>query len=168
MTGRMRTIVVTVLCHGILAAVGAAAAGSRPGEDVARVLDDFHAAASEADGERYFGHFTPDAVYLGTDAGERWSVVEFREFARPHFSAGRGWTYVAVERHVRVSAGGDLAWFDEKLTNEKYGEVRGTGVLRKIDGAWKIVHYSLTFLVPNAAASDVVKRIRRESGPDRQ
>jgi len=164
----MRTMAVTLLCQGILATTGAVLAGDRAAEEVAQVLDDFHTAASDADGERYFGHLAPDAVYLGTDAGERWSADEFREYARPHFSAGRGWTYVAVQRHVRVSAGGDLAWFDEKLNNEKYGEVRGTGVLRKGDGVWKIVHYSLTFLVPNAAAADVVKRIRREPAPDRQ
>jgi hypothetical protein len=41
-------------------------------------------------------------------------------------------------------------------------------VLRKSDGAWRIVHYSLTFLVPNGAAADVVKRIRQEPASDRQ
>ncbi|MCH6552394.1 MAG: nuclear transport factor 2 family protein, partial [Planctomycetes bacterium] len=99
---------------------------------VAAVLDDFHDAASKGDGVRYFSHFAPEAVFLGTDATERWTVAEFREYAHPHFGAGEGWTYVPHDRHVMLSENGTLAWVDEKLTNEKYGELRGTGVLRKI------------------------------------
>lgn len=41
------------------------------------VLDDFHDAAAKADGDRYFKHFAPRAIFLGTDATERWSVDEF-------------------------------------------------------------------------------------------
>ncbi len=56
------------------------------------VLDDFHRAASEADGEAYFGLFAAEGVFLGTDATERWTVDEFRAYAKPHFDRGRGWT----------------------------------------------------------------------------
>lgn len=133
-------------------------------EAVVAVLDDFHAAASAADGERYFGHFTPDAIFMGTDATERWTVEAFREYAEPHFSAGRGWTYNALERHVMLSADGRFAWFDEKLKNEKYGLTRGTGVLRLTDEGWKIAHYSLTFLVPNDASEAVVAAINKSTG----
>jgi ketosteroid isomerase-like protein len=131
---------------------------------VAGVLDDFHAAASDADEERYLGHMAPDGTFLGTDATERWTVEEFRAFVRPYFSKGRGWTYVATERHVMLAADRTLAWFDETLDNEKYGKLRGTGVLRKTDGQWKIVHYSMTFLVPNEIAPAVVDVIRGRAG----
>jgi len=123
------------------------------------VLDDFHQAAADADEERYFAHFAPEGVFLGTDASERWTVEEFRAYAHPHFSKGNGWTYKPGERHIEVSDGARIAWFDEKLTNEKYGELRGTGVLRNIDGQWKIAQYNLTFTIPNDATREIVDRI---------
>lgn len=124
------------------------------------VLDDFHAAAASADGARYFGHFAADGVFLGTDASERWHVEAFRAYAEPHFSQGRGWTYTARERSVAISDAGDVAWFDERLHSEKYGEVRGSGVLIRRDGGWRIAHYNLSFPIPNAIAGEIVDRIR--------
>ena len=56
------------------------------------VLDAFHDAASKADGASYFSLFAEDAVFIGTDAAERWSVDEFKAFAEPYFSEGRGWS----------------------------------------------------------------------------
>src|SRR6185503_3178798 len=91
-----------VLCTALL--VACKSAGSAPAADperaVARVLDDWHQAASVADGARYFGHMAEDAVYLGTDASERWTLPEFRSFCEPYFSKGVGWTYEPRERHV--------------------------------------------------------------------
>jgi pimeloyl-ACP methyl ester carboxylesterase len=127
---------------------------------VGDVLDDFHRAASEADGARYFAHFGPGAVFLGTDANERWTIPEFRLYAEPHFDAGRGWTYVARERFVDVDFDGHTAWFDERLDNAKYGEVRGTGVLRRFDDTWRIVQYNLALPVPNELMESFVDRIR--------
>ena len=135
-------------------------------EAIAHVLDDFHAAAAAADEQRYFAHFAPEGVFLGTDATERWTVAEFREYAHPHFSAGRGWTYVPHDRHVMLSGDGTLAWIDEQLTNEKYGELRGTGVLRKIGGTWKLAHYSLTFTIPNEKSLEVVATLQNGSPQD--
>ena len=37
---------------------------------------------------------------------------------------------------------------------------RGTGVLRQIDGRWKICQYHLTLPIPNALAPKVVQLIR--------
>jgi len=133
------------------------------GEAIA-VLDDLHLAASEADEERYFGHYTEGAVFLGTDASERWSVEQFRAYAHPHFSAGKGWTYKATERHLRFSPDGRTAWFDERLHNEKYGEVRGSGVLL-YDGRWRVAQYNLSFPIPNGIALDVIKMIQAHDGP---
>src|SRR5262249_25886832 len=44
------------------------------------VLDDWHDAAAKADEERYFSHFAESAVFLGTDATERWDTTAFRSF----------------------------------------------------------------------------------------
>ena len=84
--------------------------------------------------------------------------AEFRAYAHPHFSKGQGWTYVPRDRHIAIH--GDVAWFDEMLDNEGYGELRGTGALRRIDGLWRIVQYNLTFTIPNDKVADALPRIR--------
>lgn len=127
--------------------------------EIEAVLDDFHLAASEADFERYFGHFTGDGVFVGTDATERWSVSEFQAYAAPVFATGSGWTYTAIERHVTLSPTGEVAWFDERLHNAKYGETRGSGVLVRRGGRWRISQYVLSIPVPNDLAGDLVERI---------
>jgi uncharacterized protein (TIGR02246 family) len=148
------------LLAGACRASGSAGAGEPAAAraEIARLLDDWHRAAARADAAGYLGPMAEDCVYLGTDASERWSLEAFRAFCEPYFARGVGWTYTPRERHVQVE--GDLAWFDERLWSEKYGECRGTGVLRRREGAWRIVHYSLTFPVPNELAAEVVELIR--------
>ncbi len=127
---------------------------------VGAVLDDWHLAAAHADAARYFGHFSGHAVFVGTDGAERWDLAAFRTFAMPHFERGTAWTYVATSRHVVVSRGGDVAWFDESLRNDKYGEVRGSGVLLWQGGRWRIAHYVMSFPVPNEVAGEVIGLVR--------
>ncbi|GMV27652.1 MAG: hypothetical protein AMXMBFR58_36830 [Phycisphaerae bacterium] len=127
--------------------------------DINALVDDWHDAASKADFNRYFGHLSTEAVFIGTDDTEYWKGRQFRDFANPYFSQGKGWTYVPVERHVYVSDNRETAWFDEKLDNEKYGRCRGTGVCVLTPGGWRIVHYTLSFPVPNDVAEPVVKII---------
>lgn len=129
---------------------------------VGAVLTDFHDAAAKADAKRYFEHFAPGAIFIGTDATERWTVEEFQAFAEPYFSKGRGWTYVASERHTYVSDDGQTAWFDELLDNDNYGVTRGTGVLVRIDGRWRLTQYHLTIPVPNDLATQLVELIRAQ------
>jgi uncharacterized protein (TIGR02246 family) len=124
------------------------------------VLDAFHDAASRADGDLYFSLFAEDAVFIGTDATERWSVDEFRAFAEPYFSEGRGWTYTKTERHVYVAADGLTAWFDEMLWNDNYGTSRGTGVLVLTENGWRIAQYHLTFPIPNDLTAEFTSRIK--------
>ncbi len=133
-------------------------------ESVDRILTAFHAAAAAADGETYFSFLADDAIYIGTDASERWTVDAFRAFAEPYFSRGRGWTYTPTERHIAIAPGGSVAWFDEMLTNDTYGVCRGTGVLVKTDGAWRIAQYHLTFPIPNDLAREITTRIREHEG----
>ena len=130
---------------------------------VAGVLDDWHAAAAAADETRYFGYFTPDAVFLGTDATERWTVGEFRRYAHPYFAKGKAWSFKAVERHLYLSPDRSVAWFDELLDTPNLGPARGSGVLLRVGGAWKIAHYDLSVPIPNALMKDIKQRIE-ESG----
>ena len=124
------------------------------------VLDRFHAAAASADEARYLAQLSPDAVFLGTDGGERWAGETYRAFIHSYFSRGIGWTYVPSQRTVDVAADGRTAWFDEQLDNESYGVCRGTGVLQRRDGEWRIEQYSLSIPLPNELAGEIVARIR--------
>lgn len=127
---------------------------------VAATLNTLHQAASDADYEAYSSVFAADAIFLGTDATERWTRDQFMGYAKPYFDQGRGWTYVMVERHVSIAADGATAWFDERLDNASYGETRGSGVLIKESGEWKISQYNLTIPMPNELAREFVDRIR--------
>jgi hypothetical protein len=122
---------------------------------IAHELDDFHDAAAHADEARYFAHFSNDAVFLGTDATERWDLAAFRAFAHPHFAAGKAWSFHAVRRAIAVSDDGRFAYFDEDLATEKLGPVRGSGVLVLRDGAWKIAQYNLGVVIPNDRFAEV-------------
>ncbi|MCY3002000.1 MAG: nuclear transport factor 2 family protein [Planctomycetota bacterium] len=124
------------------------------------VLERFHGAAAKADGKEYFACLAPDAIFIGTDASERWTVPQFRAFCEPYFSKGKGWTYTASERHVYLAPDLRTAWFDERLDNESYGKVRGSGVLRLDGERWRITQYVLSIPVPNELAKDLVQRIR--------
>jgi hypothetical protein len=128
--------------------------------EVSKLLDGFHLAASKADGQNYFGAFAPEGVFIGTDASERWTVEQFKAYAQPYFSKGKGWTYHSTGRNISISLTGDIAWFDELLENASYGTCRGTGVLRLIGKDWKITQYHLTIPVPNDLADTLVKMIR--------
>lgn len=128
-----------------------------------QVLDDLHDAAAKADEARYFALYDEGAVFLGTDATERWTLEEFRAFAHPYFAKGKAWTYTPVKDGRFITIEGqnkDVAWFDEKLENAKLGLCRGSGVLVKVDGSWKIKQYNLTMLIPNAIAEEVAQKAR--------
>lgn len=126
---------------------------------VLMVTSSWHFYAQHGMFDQYFDLMTDDAVFMGTDASERWTKAEFMEYAREPFSDHDGWTYKPRDEHVEFSADRQTAWVDELLDNEKYGVLRGTGVLEMVDGEWKIAHYSLTFLVPNEKAAGVVELI---------
>ncbi len=158
------TIILLLFCLCVILAWPDAAGGDDedPKAAVSKVLDTLHDAASKADGARYFGLFTEDAVFLGTDASERWTITAFKAFAKPYFDKGKGWTYTKKERNVDVDAKAGYAWFDELLDNESYGVCRGSGVLRKTGSTWRIVQYNLTIPIPNALAKEFAARIREE------
>ncbi len=119
---------------------------------ISRVLDDWHTAAAQADESGYFSYFAPGGVFLGTDATERWDAAAFRAFAHPYFAKGKAWTMVPSRRHLAVD--GEHAWFDEALETS-YGPCRGSGVLQRIAGAWKIAQYNLTLTIPNQRVHEV-------------
>lgn len=133
------------------------------------VLDDFHDAAANADAERYLGNMTADAVFIGTDEHERWPMQpDFINYVNDRFAAG-GWSYYSTNKEISFSRDGNVAWFDESsISNNSGAHFRGSGVLEKINGEWKISHYVLSVLVYNELWEDVMgiittERERRES-----
>ena len=122
-------------------------------EDLDVLLNGLHLDAHKGNFESYFDRYSTDAVFLGTDKTERWTIEEFKSYAKPAFSDGHGWTYAVIERNWEGD--GNTRWFDEILLNENLGHCRGTGVVELINGEWKISHYALTMLVPNSIAAKV-------------
>ena len=114
-------------------------------DEINALLDGLHQDAHEGNFQSYFDRYTSDAIFLGTDKTERWSIEEFKAYAKPAFADGNGWTYSVVERNWEGD--GDIRWFDEIPFNEKLGHCRGTGVVKLINDEWKIVHYALTCLL---------------------
>ncbi len=131
-------------------------------EAVGKVIDDFHDAAAHGDKERYFGHLTDDAVYLGTDEWERWpKYPDFDDYVDGRFKDGSGWTYKSVDRTIRFNDRSDVAWFDEVLYSDTNGRFRGTGVLTRQSGHWKLEHYAMSFLIFNENWDEVIELTNR-------
>ena len=126
---------------------------------VGAVIDGWHAAAAAADEEKYFSAFTPDAVFLGTDGGERWTRDEFRRYAHPYFARGKAWSFKSVARWISFAPDRSVAWFDEALETPNLGPCRGSGVLVRAGDTWKIAQYNLSIPIPNELVDDFKKRI---------
>jgi hypothetical protein len=123
------------------------------------VLDDWHLAAAQADETRYFSHLAEGAVFLGTDATERWTKAAFRVWAHPHFQRGRAWNFRATRRAITLALDGRTAWFDEDLDTPNLGPCRGSGVLTLEQEHWRIRQYNLSVPIPNALMDAVKKEI---------
>ena len=120
-----------------------------PDQAVTSVLNNLHLYAAEARGPEYFDLFAADAIFFGTDINERWEKDAFQEYGLARFETGKGWTYYMTERNIYFSDDDQTCWFDELVRNDKYGELRGTGVLKLVDQDWKIVQYNLVLPMPN-------------------
>ena len=141
---------------------GGALADDSSRQAVDAVLDAFHDAAANGDKERYLGLMTDNGVFLGTDEWERWpKQPDFTDYVDGRFKDGSGWTYRSVERNVDFSADGNVAWFDEVIFSDANGRFRGTGVLVKDAGDWKIAHYAMSFLIFNENWQDVIELTKK-------
>lgn len=120
------------------------------------VLNNWHKAAAEANYNAYFELMTNDAVFIGTDATENWQNKAFKAFSKPYFDKGKAWSFTAIERNIYTNNSGDFAWFDE-LLDTQMKICRGSGVLQKVKGEWKIKHYVLSITIPNKDVDEVIK-----------
>lgn len=124
------------------------------------LLDTLHSAAASADADRYWACYTDNAVFIGTDATERWTLAQFHAYAAPHFESGKGWSYTPSNRHVDFSPDARTAWFDETVTHAQYGACRGTGVLLLTPSGWKVAQYHLTLPIPNDLLAEEAEKIK--------
>lgn len=139
-------------------------------KSINQTLDNFHQAAANAEAKPYFDLLSEDAIFLGTDASERWTKAEFKAFVVPYFSKGRGWLYTPTERNITLIdstqvdstqiKSKQVAFFDELLFSKSYGVCRGSGVLINTSAGWKISQYNLSIPMPNGIAKALVKQIK--------
>ena len=119
------------------------------------LLTNWHKAAAEANYENYFGAFDSISVFIGTDATENWTKIEFEEFCKPYFDKGRAWDFKSLERNIYLSKNADVVWFDE-LLDTWMGPCRGSGVLELSGKEWKIKHYVISIEIPNEDVNAVI------------
>lgn len=147
-------MIIIMLCAGQLIAQQ----DDRKGVD--ELINKWHKAASEADFETYFKILADDGVFIGTDASENWQNDDFRAFSKPYFDRGKAWSFTTIERNIYISESGNFAWFDE-LLDTRMEICRGSGVLQKEDGKWRIKHYVLSITIPNEDV-DHVSELKKE------
>ena len=126
------------------------------------VIEKWHRDAADCNHASYIGAMTSDGVFIGTDATERWTTAEFSAWCKPHFDKKKSWDFKTVSRNIDLADDGLAAWFDE-LLDTKMGVCRGSGILFKKDGQWKIAQYVLSATIPN----DIMKKVTAlKSGTD--
>jgi hypothetical protein len=119
------------------------------------LLNEWHKAAAESNFDIYFSMMSDSAVFIGTDATERWNKTQFMAYAKPHFEKNKGWKMTSLKREIIINNSKEIAWFDE-LLNTKMKICRGSGVLVKTNGKWEIQHYVLSMTIPNELADSVI------------
>jgi len=126
------------------------------------LLTGWHLAASEAD-TVFFDYLDSTAIYIGTDATERWTKKEFSDFAMPYFKKGKAWDFKTRERKIYFADKGKIAWFNETL-DTWMGICRSSGVLKmNSKEEWKIVHYHLSCTVPNEKVQLFIQLMENDS-----
>jgi len=123
---------------------------------ISATLDSFNIAAAHSDFNGYFKFFTDSAIFIGTDATEKWNKTQFMKWAKPYFDRKATWNFKAIKRDIYFNKDPDIAWFDE-LLNTQMKICRGSGVMVKQNGGWKIEQYVLSMTIPNNTVSDILK-----------
>jgi hypothetical protein len=123
--------------------------------EIGKMLDGFNIAAAKADFNAYFNYYADESTFIGTDATEVWDKKEFMIWAKPHFDKKKTWNFTSLKRNIYFSKDGKLAWFDE-LLDTQMKICRGSGVVEKINGAWKVKQYVLSMTIPNDVSDKVV------------
>jgi hypothetical protein len=154
-----------MLMAALLIALPAFAADSHADAALARqvnaFVDAWHDDAANAR-MAYFDKMAPDGVYIGTDRSELWQRDAFKAWGRKYFEGRKSaWAFKATRRNVYASEDGKLIWFDELLDTPNMGHCMASGVIRKTDKGFEILHYQLSMAVPNEIAKQVTELVRK-------
>lgn len=143
------------------------AVNAQPEKDnqIQTLVNNWHRDAAVANADTYFGAMTSDAIFLGTDASERWTRDEFKEWSKKYFENKKTWDFKTKERHVYFSSDKKTAWWDEKL-DTWMGVCAGAGVAVLTSDGWKIAHYQLAMMIPNEKVKSVLELLQPESKPE--
>ncbi len=136
---------------------GALSLSAQSTADINTLLDQWHEAAAKADEDFYFGAMADDAFFIGTDATEVWDKATFVQLYLPLFQERQSaWDFKPLRRNVVLSDDETYAWFNETL-DTWMGLCRGSGVLQKQEGRWRIKQYVLSVAVDNDAIRQVIE-----------
>ena len=124
------------------------------------LMNKWHTDVAIFDFDNYFGFMAKDFIFLGTDPNERWSKLEFKNYCKPHFDRKSTWDFKTNWRNWYFSEDHKTAWFEESLDTQME-ECRGSGVLIKENGSWKIAHYNLAVVIENEKMKKFI-RLRRK------
>lgn len=125
-------------------------------KNINTLLDNFNTFAANAEYDNYFNCFAEESNFIGTDATEIWNKQEFKAWAKPYFDKKTTWNFKSLKRNIYFSKDGNYAWFDEVLDTQMK-ICRGSGVLEKVKGQWKIRQYVLSATIPNEVIDEVTK-----------
>jgi hypothetical protein len=142
----------------------AATADPALAKQVNAFVDGWHDDAAHAR-MAYFDKIAADGVYIGTDRSELWQRDAFRAWGRKYFEGKTSaWTFHATRRNVYASNDGKLIWFDELLDTANMGHCMASGVIRRTDKGFEILHYQLSIAVPNEISKQVTGLIKQAEG----
>jgi len=126
-------------------------------ENANQFILEWHKNAADADLD-YFDKIAEDGIYIGTDPTELWTKDEFFNWSKKYFDNGKAWSFTTISRNIYLGDNKSYVWFDE-LLNTGMGVCRASGILRKKDNGWEIIHYHLSMSIPNESVSDIKKII---------
>ena len=134
---------------------------------VHRFMNDWHLAAATADETVFFGLMAEDAIYLGTDASERWLRDELRTWSAEYFKRDKAWDFKPYNRQLYWSDNQRMVWFEEML-DTWMGTCRGSGVLVRQGAGWVLKHYDLAVMVPNDVIKDFIQLVETQEKPTKK
>jgi hypothetical protein len=129
-------------------------------EDIELIMNKWHNDVSTFNLNEYFEVMHDSFIFLGTDPKERWAKDQFYTFCKPYFDKKTTWDFKSNWRNIYFSEDGNTAWLEESL-DTWMDECRGSAVIIKEKGNWKIAHYNLTVLIENEKMNSFIK-LRKE------
>ncbi len=131
-------------------------------EQLNNFIDDWHKAAATANEDVFFGSMSDSCIYIGTDASERWTRDELKEWSMKYFQRESAWSFTPKDRKIIFSDDGKIAWFSE-LLETWMGICRGSGVIQQnADGKWLLEQYHLGVTVNNDYIKEFIDLIKKD------